>query len=371
VYDSQSHFLRRVSEAGEGPELIPQGELGHADAAGTWTAHFAGNGQTPGERPDTETVAHLFPVPEFAFAWLPLHSDDRLGVLTLAYPRPHQFSQEERRVLSMFASQCAESLLNARFTHDLEVAYEKQKGLDRLKDQFITIASHEMRTPLTAVQGYLELMADYDGRLEPGARMHFVRKAIRACRELELLLSNILDAGRLAYDTARVKLEPVALSQAVTHVMEILETSMERDRRMVNVCVPSTLQVMADEGRLRQVILNLLSNALKYSPADSAITISASTDEKVTVSVRDCGPGIPQEDQPRLFERFVRLERDMNSPVRGAGLGLAICKQLVEAMGGHIWIESTGNPGEGSAFCFTLACAAVPLVEERASPERE
>lgn len=115
---------------------------------------------------------------------------------------------------------------------------------------------------------------------------------------------------------------------------------------------------MADSMRLRQVMLNLVSNAIKYSRPGTGIEIGARDDgEQVMIYVRDYGAGVAPEDHQRLFERFVRLERDMNSPVRGAGLGLYICKQLVEAMGGRIWVESSGIAGEGSVFAFTLRAA--------------
>ena len=117
---------------------------------------------------------------------------------------------------------------------------------------------------------------------------------------------------------------------------------------------------MADDLRLRQVLLNLVSNAIKYSPVGGGIEIAGGADgEMVTVQVHDYGLGVPLDQQERLFERFVRLERDMNSPVRGAGLGLYISKQLIQAMGGRIWLESRGVKGEGSTFYFTLRCAPV------------
>jgi len=117
---------------------------------------------------------------------------------------------------------------------------------------------------------------------------------------------------------------------------------------------------MADDLRLRQVLLNLVSNALKYSSVGSPIAITADIqNEDVMLHVRDFGLGVPTEVQQHLFERFMRLARDMNSPTRGAGLGLYISKQLIEAMGGRIWVESTGIPGEGSTFSFTLKSAMV------------
>jgi signal transduction histidine kinase len=123
---------------------------------------------------------------------------------------------------------------------------------------------------------------------------------------------------------------------------------------------------MADEMRLRQVLLNLLNNALKYSPEGTDVEIAADAEEgRIKVGMRDHGLGIPLADQERLFERFTRLDRDINSPVRGAGLGLYICKQLVWAMGGQIEVESAGQSGDGSLFSFTLQIAS-ELPQEKA-----
>ncbi len=136
--------------------------------------------------------------------------------------------------------------------------------------------------------------------------------------------------------------------------------------------------VWADEGRVRQVLVNLIANALKYSAPGTPITLSASTLEDqqghrslrsvtarprsqravaahmVCVSIRDMGLGVPPRDASKLFNRFVRLERDISGPVRGTGVGLYLCRVLIEAMGGRIWVESTGVPGEGATFSFTL-----------------
>jgi signal transduction histidine kinase len=141
--------------------------------------------------------------------------------------------------------------------------------------------------------------------------------------------------------------------------------------RTVTVSVPPDLRVWADEARLRQVLINLLSNALKYSDSGSPIEVAAFAGGKahsqesslIQLNVRDHGLGIPPRDQPKLFQRFVRLERDIAGPVRGTGVGLYVCRILVMAMGGHIWVESSGVPGEGSTFCFTLPAASTALTE--------
>lgn len=260
----------------------------------------------------------------------------------------------------MFARQCAAAMENAQITIALRAAYERQKELDQLKDQFIMTASHELRTPLTAVQGYIELLSQFNDELSAETRTEFIEKAHRGCDELALMVGNIMDASRLQIEAERVHLVPVELASSVHHVMEILEAVTTREQRPVNLAISPGLSVMADELRLRQILLNLVSNALKYSPPGTTIQILALQGQGlVKVSVRDYGLGVPLEDQQRLFERFVRLERDINSPVRGAGLGLYITKRLVEAMGGRLWVESSGIPGEGSTFSFTLQRAAI------------
>jgi len=126
----------------------------------------------------------------------------------------------------------------------------------------------------------------------------------------------------------------------------------------LRVDVPEQLTVWADQHHLRQVLHNLLSNAFKYAPKHTGITIRAVQDKasasQVCIRVKDEGPGIPADEIPLLFGKFVRLKRDLSGNVRGTGLGLYICKQLVEAMQGQIWVESAGKAGEGSEFCFLL-----------------
>ncbi|HLX39935.1 MAG TPA: HAMP domain-containing sensor histidine kinase, partial [Ktedonobacteraceae bacterium] len=239
----------------------------------------------------------------------------------------------------------------------LRDAYERLKELDKLKDQFIMTASHELRTPLTAVQGYIELLQNYNDRLSAEERALFVAKAQRGCDELTLMVGNIMDASRVEVDVREVTMTAVPLADSVAHVLEIMEGVTRRERRCVELTIADDVVVEADELRLRQIILNLIGNALKYSEAGSPLEISASVENQMaTLRIRDYGRGVPPRDQARLFERFVRLERDMNSPVRGAGLGLAISKQLVEAMGGSIWVESSGEEGKGSVFAFSLKC---------------
>ena len=312
--------------------------------------------------------------PHSPFAWLPLKkkSGNPLGVLLLTYRRPHQFLKEEVRLLEMFAEQCAASLENTNITLELRAAYERQKELDLLKDQFIMTASHELRTPLTSVLGFLELLTQYHDTLDTATSADFIEKAHRGCNELMLMVNNIMDANQMQFTIDRTKLERIQLLEAVTYIVEMLDGIAKRGERQVHVTIAEDLYVHADTIRLHQIILNLLGNAFKYSPAATPIDISARReDDMICTYIRDYGPGVPVEEQTRLFERFVRLERDMNSPERGTGLGLYICKRLVHVMGGNIWIDSSGQEGEGSTFIFSLrdADASKPFSENAQLPQ--
>lgn len=365
LYVPERVVLRKAVHVGQGPSLLTGEWIGQLQEQ-DWSSWFQeADGQATPFRQVPACLAHLAGTP---FAWLPLcKGQRRLGVLLLSFAQAHVFSLEEKRILGMFARQCAAAMENAQITIALRAAYERQKELDQLKDQFIMTASHELRTPLTAVQGYIDLLSEYNDELSIETRTEFIEKAHRGCDELALMVGNIMDASRLQMEAEHVHLTPVELASAVRHVMEILEAVTTREQRPVNLAISPGLTVMADELRLRQILLNLVSNALKYSPAGTTIQILALQGQGlVKVSVRDYGLGVPPGDQQRLFERFVRLERDMNSPVRGAGLGLYITKRLVEAMGGRLWVESSGIPGEGSTFSFTLQRAALsqPLAGE-------
>ncbi len=286
-----------------------------------------------------------------------------IGLLALGTRNDgQQYAGPDFEVIELILERFAPILETARLYQQahrdalaLRDAYEQLKELDKLKDQFIMTASHELRTPLTAVQGYIELLQNYNGRLNTEERADFIAKAQRGCDELVLMVSNIMESGRVQVDIQEVSLEPVPLVAAVAHVLEIMEGVTRREDRHVQFDVSADIVVLADELRLKQIVLNLVGNALKYSSPGSPLEISACvTDQMATLRIRDYGRGVPPADQARLFQRFVRLERDMNSPVRGAGLGLSISKQLVEAMGGRIWVESSGEEGKGSVFAFSL-----------------
>ena len=243
----------------------------------------------------------------------------------------------------------------------IERAYEEQRHLNELKDQFLIHINHELYTPLTAVQGYLELLRLHSEHLH-NIQETFLERALESTEELLLLVNNVLDATHMSAGVSP-RFEEFSVAALVRDVLGQLDPR-KASAYDIQVEIPDSLTVWADQKFLRQILRNVVSNALKYAPAQTSVIISATLSEhteqepetlpRVCISVQDAGPGIPPEELPNLFGKFVRLKRDLSSSVSGSGLGLYISKRLVEAMEGEIWVESTGIEGEGSRFCLTL-----------------
>ncbi|WP_376794292.1 ATP-binding protein [Thermogemmatispora sp.] len=310
--------------------------------------------------------------------FVPLRYGEKvLGLLSVQSYRPHAYTQRHLELLKEIGIQAAIAMNNAQLYTELREALKQAQESERLKNHFLMTASHELRTPLTAIQGYLELLGDFGESLDEEAKARFISNARRACEELVLLLGNVMDASRIDQDRVMLKMEPVQVIRPVMLILEILEPILVREERSMHIEVPEDLQVWADDLRLRQILLNIVGNALKYTPAGSPVAISARrlsweelcslpslasqhrparppSDGFALIAVRDWGPGISRADQARLFTRFMRLPNALNSMQRGAGLGLYLCRQLTEAMGGSIWMESEGIPGEGSTFYIAL-----------------
>jgi signal transduction histidine kinase len=159
----------------------------------------------------------------------------------------------------------------------------------------------------------------------------------------------------LDLNLCRVENQHCDLHPIIERVLELIEPQVLAEQRKVLVSLPIRVTVRADPVRLRQILCNLCSNALKYSPKGSPITITCALDRgHVIIKVTDRGKGIPPQDQAHLFQRFVRLPQDLISSTHGSGLGLYISRRLIEAMQGRIWVESSGQPGEGSTFALQL-----------------
>jgi signal transduction histidine kinase len=224
--------------------------------------------------------------------------------------------------------------------------------------------NHELRSPLMALGGWLEVVNLYHEQLDSTMKASYLAKALESYEAIMLLINNVLDVAQVN-GIKPVQMEVCQVVEVVREELEGFDPRQMRDFVML-LDIPEHLHVWANRQYLRRVLCNLLSNAFKYAPTHTSVLVgavlqesSAQTDvaPQVSIFVKDAGPGIPLAEQPFLFEKFVRLKRDLATSVRGCGLGLYISKQLVEIMGGNIWVESSGLEEEGSRFCFTLSAA--------------
>jgi signal transduction histidine kinase len=252
----------------------------------------------------------------------------------------------------------------------LEIIASEQeiKIASELKDQFIAGISHELRNPLTNVFGWLEILIDYHTQLDEETRMRFLGNAMYGCQELMQLVKSVLEATRIGQGMSIAQIETVFLNSVVEAVLDNMDPHLTEHYRIRTV-IEEDFVALADPQYISQILQNLLTNACKYSPQQSTVTVSIQRlpyqnpdscsvrTNDLCICVKDTGPGIPPQEIPHLFQKFARLSRDSN--IHGTGLGLYLCKQLVEAMEGRIWVESTGIAGEGCSFFFTLPEASL------------
>jgi signal transduction histidine kinase/putative methionine-R-sulfoxide reductase with GAF domain len=297
-------------------------------SAGTWMQTIRDWSDSPGIYQQGDTYAEQI--------------DLENGRIILVHLAPVIFQNDFLGTVSIFRD----------ITHEVEV--------DRLKSEFVATVSHELRTPMTSIRGYVDvLLMGAAGALNEN-QTHFLNIVKNNTERLNILVNDLLDVSRI--ESGRVTLSPQALDMrevAEDVIGDILRRSQEENKPMaLSLDAPKKLpRVYGDMERIRQVLGNLMDNAYHYTPENGTIIIhihSLNGGGEVQVDVKDNGVGISLEDQDRIFERFYRGENSMVLSTPGTGLGLSIVKQIVEMHKGRIWMKSTGVPGEGSMFSFTL-----------------
>lgn len=240
-----------------------------------------------------------------------------------------------------------------RLEEQLRAQYDQLKQIDVLKSTFVNSVTHELRTPLASIVGFAEFLEDGTGGPVSARQREFVAQILRGAARLEHLLNDLLDFARIEAGTFSLRKQPAELSELVRKVIESLRPQAEvTGLSLVSRTPDGPLRLSLDIQRIGQVLTNLLDNAIKFSPRGGIISVtSLRRDDTVRCEVRDYGPGIAEEDVPRLFQRFSQLEAGAQLG-HGTGLGLSICKALVEAHGGVIGVESL--PGFGCTFWFEL-----------------
>jgi len=234
------------------------------------------------------------------------------------------------------------------------VEYEE---LNKLKSNLLSTVSHELRTPLTTIKGYSTMLLDYDTRLKHDEKQEYLSAIDRATDRMVELVDHLLDMSRL--DAGLLKLDKVPTDITALLQTTIAEASLRTPgHKIVLNLSKAVLRLNGDGRRIRQVVDNLIENAIKYSQVGSTVTIEArSQDSELVISVADQGKGIPWENLGKVFDRMFNLEHRLAQEPGGLGLGLALCKALVEAHGGRIWVES--KLGKGSVFRFALPQEAI------------
>jgi PAS domain S-box-containing protein len=246
-----------------------------------------------------------------------------------------------------------------------DVTAERESA--QAKSEFVSTVAHELRTPMTSIQGYAELLLTGTmGALNLDQR-HLLAIILSNTRRMSELIADLLDISRI--EAGRVELDPVPLNlaQLVYEVQDsIAETVRERGLALKLNLIPGIPPVLADHNRVVQVLVNLLSNAYRYTPAGGTITLTVRpAPGAVQIDVSDTGIGIEKQDQERIFERFYRVNHPQVAQEPGTGLGLPIVRSLVELHGGKVWVQS--EPGQGSTFSFTLPAANTDAAAWKAS----
>jgi signal transduction histidine kinase len=239
---------------------------------------------------------------------------------------------------------------------------KRLKELDELKDGFVSSVSHELRSPLTAIEGYCDYLLDGLSRNMPQEKRE---KSLRIIKDATLRLSNfinnILDLAKIKAGKFELKKNPMNVVEVVDEIVLLFHSLAENQKKKLNIQITDYLPLVdADAERVKQVLTNLIGNALKFTGENDEITVGANlaSPEYVVISVKDTGVGIPEGDINKIFDKFYQVkESEMQKP-KGTGLGLSIAAEIVNLHGGDIWVESTR--GEGSTFNFTLPVLSSP-----------
>jgi two-component system phosphate regulon sensor histidine kinase PhoR len=236
------------------------------------------------------------------------------------------------------------------------------RRLENIRKDFVANVSHELRTPLTSIKGYIEALLD-GAKDDPGTSTKFLEIILKQSDRLNLILEDLLQLSKIESGQILFKREPLQIQRVIERTLAMIKPLADKKgHRLLTFVAQDLPAVLGDEDRLMQVLSNLLDNAVKYTPGNGTITVAAHpvADDlerptivtAVELSVTDTGLGIPEQDRPRVFERFYRVDKARSREMGGTGLGLAIVKHIVEGLGGRVWVEA--NAPTGSRFVVRL-----------------
>jgi signal transduction histidine kinase len=347
----------RVAESGQ-PVLLNPGESGESE----FGRHFKN------DRNITSALS------------LPLRVGQRcVGVLNVnRINHPESFEEHHREILSMFAEHVAAVIERAETldklgsrSRELEAANAHLIQLNTMKDLFLSTASHELKTPLTSVIGYAELLDDQGQRLTQAQRAEFLGRLRTEAERLMSLIEDILDLTRLESGKFSLNKTPFAVSEVAREAVETMRGLAGKHGVAIRESYETGLpELLLDEVKMRQVVTNLLTNAVKFSPSGGTVDVRVSREPRwVRIDVADHGPGVSPDEATHIFELFGQGVSEVARADAGVGIGLHLVKRISELHGGHVGVNSV--PGEGSTFWvrlpITLAKAAEPALLDQAA----
>ncbi len=285
-------------------------------------------------------------------------------------------TQGDEELLSILADQISQAMENAKLfeqvyrsrqeleskvqdrTKELAAALEKVQRTSKMKSDFISAVSHELRTPLTSIKGYASILISGKMGEIPLPVKERLEKINKHSDNLVKMINDLLDIARIEAGRVEMKFSKQNVVGLIDNVRDLLTPQM-RDKmiQLKTEVAGQTPEILVDAQQIERVLINLVGNAIKFTPQNGTITITASPDkdEMVLFSVSDTGIGIKEEDLPKLFDEFYRVENEINQNVKGTGLGLSLVKNIVEAHRGKIWVTSKVN--QGTTFYFTIPVA--------------
>ncbi|MCA1840007.1 MAG: GAF domain-containing protein [Actinobacteria bacterium] len=312
---------------------------------------------------DDEVRAHYEEIGIRDLMAAPLFAEDKvIGILRVANRLGDisTFDESDLQLFETLANHASSSLENARLVGELQESLDHLTEMNRLKDDFVASVSHELRTPLTSIQGYVKTLLRPDVQFDPTDQRSFLETIERQSGRLHRLIEDLLVVARLESNKMSALMAPVSLARTSEHVVDEL-----RDRagdHDFEVDFANDFPVIqSDEGKIHQIISNLVDNALKYAPESPKITIRGEREgEGVKVSVVDKGLGIPADVQDKVFDRFYQVDSSMTRAVGGTGLGLYICKSLATALGGRLWLEHSSEAGSTFSLWIPMKPPVIP-----------
>ena len=371
LYDAAAGMLRYEFEADSGT-VYPKSQMPFGDGL---TSHVVRTAEAlvANRRDEWASAAAAIPFGSGqdtqSLLIVPLIFERRvLGAVSVQSYETSAYSEEDLRLFTTLASQMATAIRNAEL-------YQSERAAQRAKDEFLSLISHELKTPLTAIRGMAQMVirrilkAYSAGQVTDPAQDAARHQDMRALQvivgqvdRLTRLVDDLLDISRFQSGRFELFPGPADLTAVARGVLDTLRPTSPEHRLLLEA--PPTVPGVFDPLRIEQVLNNLISNAVKYTPAGTEIRVTITLEgESAVVCVRDEGPGLTAEEQARIFDQYVRAEAGRRDPTSGVGLGLFISRQLVEYHGGQIWVHSA--PGMGSRFCFRLPLDGVAAATHR------